>query len=87
MSFAIILKAIEEITKLDKQIASAALSPKTDLSSLKKTSAQMNKLAAQRAKKFTALKKAVSQQEASATAQRKAQKAALQKITALLKGN
>jgi hypothetical protein len=87
MSFATILKAIEEITKLDKQIAAAALSPKTDLPSLKKTSAQMNKLAAQRAKKFSALKKAVTQQEATATAQRKAQALALKKITALLKGN
>jgi hypothetical protein len=86
MSFAIILKAIEDISKLDKQIAAAALSPKTDLPSLKKTSAQMNKLGAQRAKKFSALKKAVTQQEASASAQQKAQKAALQKITALLKG-
>ena len=86
MSFAIILRSIEEITKLDKQIAAAALSPKTDLASLKKTSAQMNKLAAARAKKFSALKQAVTQQEASATAQRKAQKAALHKITALLKG-
>ena len=87
MSFAIILKAIEEITKLDKQIAAAALSPKTDLPSLKKTSAQMNKLSAQRAKQFSALKKAVTQQEATATAQRKAQELALKKITALLKGN
>jgi len=87
MSFAIILKAIEEITKLDKQIAAAALSPKTDLPSLKKTSAQMNKLIAQRAKKFGALKKAVTQQEANASAQRKAQAAALKKITALLKGD
>lgn len=86
MSFATILKAIEDITALDKAIASAALSPKTDLRSLKKTSAQMNKLAAQRAKKFGALKKAVAQQEANASAQRKAQAAALKKITALLKG-
>lgn len=85
MSFAIILTAIEDITKLDKAIASAALSPKTDLRSLKKTSAQMNKLAAQRAKKFGDLKKAVVQQEATASAQRKAQAAALKKITALLK--
>lgn len=86
MSFAIILKAIEDISKLDSKIAAAALSPKTDLSSLKKTSAQMNKLGAQRAKKFSALKKAVTQQEANATAQRKSQAAALKKITALLKG-
>jgi hypothetical protein len=86
MSFAIILKAIEEITKLDKQIAAAALSPKTDLPSLKKTSVQMNKLATQRAKKFSALKQAITQQEATATAQRKAQELALKKITALLKG-
>jgi hypothetical protein len=86
MSFAIILKAIEEITKLDKQIAAAALSPKTDLPSLKKTSVKMNKLATQRAKKFSALKQAVTQQEATATAQRKAQELALKKITALLKG-
>jgi len=87
MSFSIILKTIEDISKLDGKIAAAALSPKTDLPSLKKTSAQMNKLAAQRAKKFAALKKAVTQQEASATAQRKAQAAALKKITALLKGD
>jgi hypothetical protein len=86
MSFAIILKAIEEITKLDKQLAAAALSPKTDLPSLKKTSAQMNKLIARRAKQLSSLKKAVTQQEANASAQRRAQKAALQKITALLKG-
>jgi hypothetical protein len=87
MSFAIILKAIEEITKLDKQIAAAALSPKTDLPSLKKTSARMNKLAVQRAKKFSALKQAVTQQEAAATAQRKAQALALKKISAILKRN
>jgi hypothetical protein len=87
MSFAIILKAIEEISKLDKQIATAALSPKTDLPSLKKTSAKMNKLAAARAKQFSALKKAVTQQEANANAQRKAQAAALKKITALLKAD
>jgi uncharacterized protein YegL len=86
MSFAVILKAINQITKLDKQIAAAALSPKTDLASLKKTSAQMNKLAAQRGKQFTALKKAVTQQETNASAQRKAQQAALKKISALLKG-
>lgn len=85
MSFAVILKAIEDITKLDQQIAAAALSPKTDLPSLRKTSAQMNKLAVQRAQKFSALKKAVTQQEAAASAQRKAQAAALKKITALLK--
>ena len=87
MSFAIILKTIEQISKLDQAIAAAALSPKTDLPSLKKTSAKMNKLAAQRAKKFTALKTAVTQQEAHASAQRKAQAAALKKITALLKGD
>jgi hypothetical protein len=87
MSFAIILKTIEQITKLDKAIAAAALSPKTDLPSLKKTSAQMNKLIAQRSKQFSALKKAVTQQEASASAQRKAQAVALKKITALLKGD
>ena len=87
MSFAIILKAIEDISKLDQQIAAAALSPKTDLPSLKKTSAKMNKLAATRAKKFAALKKAVTETEARATAQRKAQAAALKKITALLKGD
>jgi uncharacterized protein involved in exopolysaccharide biosynthesis len=87
MSFAIILKTIEQITKLDKAIAAAALNPKTDLPSLKKTSTKMNKLVAERSKKFTALKDAVAQKEASATAQRKAQDAALKKITALLKGD
>jgi hypothetical protein len=86
MSFAIILKTIEDITKLDKAIAAAALSPKTDLPSLKKTSAQMNKLVGQRSKKFTALKQAVTQKEANASARRKAQEVALKKITALLKG-
>jgi hypothetical protein len=87
MSFAIIRKTIEELTQLDKTIAAAALSPKTDLPSLKKTSVRMNKLIAQRAKKLSALKKAVTQQEASASAQRKAQAAALKKITALLKAD
>ena len=87
MSFAMIRKTIEELTQLDKTIAAAALSPKTDLSSLKKTSARMSKLAVQRAKKFSALKQAVTQQEAAATAQRKAQALALKKISAILKRN
>ncbi len=85
MSFAIILKTIEGINKLDKAIAAAALSPKTDLPSLKKTSARMNKLVAQRSKKFTALKEAVTQKEAKASAQRQTQEEALKKVAALLK--